>query len=328
MAARLDLLPGAPIVYIDAGARGERKNRILKHFPNAVYVGFEPDVDECARLNQTTTDGFTYFPIALGRQEGTRSLHVTGSPACSSFLTPNAVLLERFLDLAPEFMVVRTVEMETASLDTFLPAHGIDQADFLKLDTQGTELEILEGADRLLRASILGVRVEVEFAPMYLGQPLFADVDRFLRERDFCLFDLNRYRVRRKRFPRASPTRGQLLWGQALYLKRAETLDSAASRLRLAALATIFGFGDYGLEILDSVVKQEREDLPASHLEWAKKTRAQLRATPAPRRLARLALRTEHSPLGSWWRRFVSACRAVVRVADDNERTRSNVWRD
>jgi len=51
----------------------------------------------------------------------------------------------------------------------------------------------------LLATSILGLQVEVEFYPVY-NQPLFSDIDNYLRPLDYYLFDFFRYRLRRAYF--------------------------------------------------------------------------------------------------------------------------------
>ncbi|SVD07799.1 uncharacterized protein METZ01_LOCUS360653, partial [marine metagenome] len=60
----------------------------------------------------------------------------------------------------------------------------INAADFLKMDIQGSELKVLENATNLLETTLV-LQVEVEFVELYKGQPLFADVDSFLRSRGF-----------------------------------------------------------------------------------------------------------------------------------------------
>ncbi len=59
--------------------------------------------------------------------------------------------------------------------------------DAIKVDTQGSELEILEGAKETLRSVNL-IEIEVTFNPKYDGQPLFAEVDQFLRSQGFVLW--------------------------------------------------------------------------------------------------------------------------------------------
>ena len=83
-------------------------------------------------------------------------------------------------------------ELAVDTLDHQLERHGLDDVDFIKVDTQGSELFVLQGASQVLGQHVVGVEVEVEFASIYGGQPLFADVDRHMREHGFDLFDLRR----------------------------------------------------------------------------------------------------------------------------------------
>jgi hypothetical protein len=130
-------------------------------------------------------------------------------------------------------------------LDACLEANEVPRADFIELDVQGGELEVLSGAVRTL-AGTLGIQAEVEFAPMYVGQPLFADIDAFLRGRGFQLFDLSRYHVRRSSAVR---TRGQLLWGHALYLRDHRLLGPEPAA-RLAIVAMLLDLPDLAADIV------------------------------------------------------------------------------
>jgi hypothetical protein len=151
-------------------------------------------------------------------------------------------------------VVERETAVETMSLDACLEANDVPRADFIELDVQGGELEVLTGAARTLERT-LGVQAEVEFAPMYVGQPLFADIDAFLRARGFQLFDLSRYHVRRSS---AAPTRGQLLWGHALYLRDHRVLSPELAA-RLAIVAVLLDLPDLAADIVASL----SESLPA-----------------------------------------------------------------
>src|SRR5258707_15700586 len=79
---------------------------------------------------------------------------------------------------------IGTRPVEVTSLERWAATDGLTGFEFLKLDTQGADLDILRGAGPLLDGC-LGVEVEVMFAPLYDGQPLFADVDSYLRSRGF-----------------------------------------------------------------------------------------------------------------------------------------------
>src|SRR6202042_1260759 len=88
------------------------------------------------------------------------------------------------------------------------------QPDFIKLDTQGTELEILRGSPEAV-AHALMVEAEVEFTSIYEGQPLFHDVAQFMHQNGFELLYLNRVFQTREAY--RGEARGQMIFGDALF---------------------------------------------------------------------------------------------------------------
>ena len=70
--------------------------------------------------------------------------------------------------------------------------NGIQEVDFIKIDTQGSELSILKGSTDSLKNAI-GLEIEVEFVDIYENQPLFNEVDSFVRKMDFELLQLTTY---------------------------------------------------------------------------------------------------------------------------------------
>jgi FkbM family methyltransferase len=242
------------IFYVMCGARGETSNRLMPALPQIRFLGFEPDTEEYARLTQNPDPAFRYFNVAVGDQDGSRKLYVTRNPACSSLFPPNYGFQKQFKDGATTFEIVAETSVNLVSLDSYLPAHGVKRIDILDLDTQGNELEILRGARDLVRAGVVVVRTEVEFSELYQRQPLFGNVDAFLRDLGFMLFDLSCSRYRREKFPAKMLTRGQLLWGNATYLRNHEAIGDKQGLFRLALLAAHLQFHDYALEVMDSVL--------------------------------------------------------------------------
>ncbi|ACF14588.1 conserved hypothetical protein [Chloroherpeton thalassium ATCC 35110] len=115
--------------------------------------------------------------------------------------------------------------------------------DFIKLDTQGTELDILKGGVKTL-GNVLGIEVEVSFSEIYKYQSLFSDVSDFLREQGFEFFEFfNQYRWRRMEF---KSKKGQLVFADALFLRNIEeviTLD-IEKRYTFATIAKAYGKED------------------------------------------------------------------------------------
>jgi hypothetical protein len=137
----------------------------------------------------------------------------------SSLFAPNAALLEHFAHLPELLDVVGEETVETVRLDDIPEASG---AEFVKLDVQGAELAVIEGAHRVL-GSALAVHCEVEFVPLYEGQPLFGDIDRAMRQRGY---DFHRFvDVQGRSFAplvlRQQPhvAMSQMLWADAVYVR-------------------------------------------------------------------------------------------------------------
>jgi FkbM family methyltransferase len=265
-------------VYVDCGARGETYHPFISAFPGVKYLGFEVDEEECVRLQARAEKGYTYFPTAVGRSNEVRPFYVTKNPACSSFLKPNFLFLDQFLDLGGNFEIQKTIDMPTVSLDEYLSKSGISSIDFIELDTQGTELEILQGAENLLKNSVLGLKIEAEFAQFYEDQPLFSEIDAYVRSCGFVLFDLSRYHYRRKIYPRELQTRGQTVYGHALYLKDYHLLSKSSmfeKVMKLSMIADYYGFWDYAYvanHYLSSLLPPEENGdeikVLASHLKY------------------------------------------------------------
>lgn len=267
------------LFYVDCGARKGKLPRPFRVLKQAHYVGVEADAHECRRLDAEARPRHRYVQAVLGRAAETRTFRITRSPACASLLQPNHAFLAQFREIAEGFEVECETAVQTVSLDECLEANEVPRADFIELDVQGGELEVLTGAARTLEGAV-GIQAEVEFAPMYVGQPLFADIDAFLRVRGFQLFDLSRYHVRRSG---GTPTRGQLLWGHAVYLRdhRALAPDIA---VRLAMVADLLDFPDFAADILAAIAPT----LPPDRQRHAARALEAVRAIGEPTALGRL----------------------------------------
>ncbi|MBI1245128.1 MAG: FkbM family methyltransferase [Alphaproteobacteria bacterium] len=173
-----------PLAVVDVGAAsmgpGTDAYSALATDPDVSVVGFEPDAAACSARNASAPPQHRFHPFFVG--DGTeRTFHKCANPLTSSLYPPNARLLDLFQNLP--IPLVGTERVQTRRLDDVAE---IDGCDFLKVDVQGAELDVLRGARRLL-ARALVVHTEVEFVPMYEGQPLFGDVDVFLRGEGFML---------------------------------------------------------------------------------------------------------------------------------------------
>jgi FkbM family methyltransferase len=253
----IDLSPGAPLVLIDVGASGGPPHRWLNLGDKVEIIGFEPDSRAAESL--TSGPGFRTVRVALYSEAGKHRFYRTRKQECSSLFPPNRAFVNGFPE-SDRFDVIGTGEIDVDTLDRQVIAAEIGDPDFLKLDVQGAELAVLRGATKTLQQQLVGVQIEVCFVPLYEGQPLFSDVDTFLREFGFELFDLSCEFW--KRDSRVGDARGQLVFADALYLKSAEATSSlvglledryrSAKALKAAAVASLYGYQDHGVHVLEA----------------------------------------------------------------------------
>ena len=232
--------------------------------PYLTIYGFDADADACEQANadiKARQVNWTekHIPLALSSAAREATLYVTKNPMCSSLYPPNESYLQRFHQLIELMELDFTVEIDTTTLDIFCKDENIDKIDFLQIDVQGADLQVLEGAAGMLESCILAITTEVEFSELYINQPLFSDIDIYLRKQGFSLFDITVASHRRARSPIRSKSRydGQLLWGDATYLRDlikedvSTQLNTPDDILKLACIADILDYPDYALEVLE-----------------------------------------------------------------------------
>jgi FkbM family methyltransferase len=147
-------------------------------------VAFEPSLKDRKRLNLHLNMNFcanvTVKGCALGRKEETANLYrVPQNSVCNSLRPPD-------IDLAS---VIEPVSVR--KLDDVLAELGIEEVDFIKLDVEGAELEVLEGAQQLLlrtpRPTILCEVLEQRTRPW--GYPACRIIESLV-QKDFVWFEL------------------------------------------------------------------------------------------------------------------------------------------
>ena len=99
----------------------------------------------------------------------------------TSLLEPNPELFDYFHGFEVWGTVVNRVPVDTVRLDDVAE---ITALDLLKIDIQGAELMAFQNAPHLLDKCLV-IQTEVEFLPLYVGQPLFSEVEMFLRWRGY-----------------------------------------------------------------------------------------------------------------------------------------------
>lgn len=228
--------------------------RILEAFPSSRVIAFEVDPGLCRELNAKSPPQVQFYAQALGRRSETRDFYLAEFSQCSSLYPPNQALCDLYQNLGNLVRTRSRTTLETVALDEFLSSQAIGAVDFIKIDIQGAELEVFEGGTRAL-ANVLGIVSEVEFEPIYVGQPLYEDVTAFLRSRGFQLhkfLGLSGRALQPMVINGDVNLRMQDLWADALYVRdllRLEAL-SADQLLKLALIAECYGSVDLSHHLL------------------------------------------------------------------------------
>jgi FkbM family methyltransferase len=225
------------LIVVDVGCRWGFADEFVSNIDEFEIYGFDPDPIECERLNRKYNhSAIKAIPLGLGDAAGERVLYLTKEPACSSLYQPDPFLTGNYAAFHCEVEVGKST-VNVVPLDQWCGENKVDWIDHLKIDTQGSELDILKGALKIIK-TVRSIEVEVEFNPMYIGQPLFHDVDRFLRDNGFELWKfseithysrngrsggaINSVDVRYDDW-HSNPAKvyaGQLFWANANYVRR------------------------------------------------------------------------------------------------------------
>ena len=240
-----NLLSNNPLFLVDVGASGGIHPRWPKLTSSYKAILFEPDPRELQILESKRNANLRVLGSALSDSEKTIDFYLCKKQQVSSVYLPNSDFIKKFPD--PErYNVVDSIKIKADSLDNQLKKNSIKEIDFIKLDTQGSELSILCGGINTLR-QVVGVEVEVEFVELYKTQPLFCQVDSFLTSLGFQLFDLRRvYWRRHEKDDNYSNKKGQLICGDALYFKLPEQILSIDEINQEKIIRAIFVYLAYG----------------------------------------------------------------------------------
>ena len=253
------LLKNNQLVIVDIGASGGIDPRWGKTTEFYTGILFEPDPREFNALKKNSDNNLIVLNSALADSKKEVEFHLCKKQMVSSIYPPNFNLLNKFPE-AERFNVEKIIHLNTDTLDNQLKKEGINEVDFIKIDTQGYELSILKGSSGCIE-NVIGLEVEVEFEPIYIGQPLFSEVDSYVKNKGFILIDLKRYFWKRNDNKNTGSSKGQIMFGDALYFKSPEKILSISSISQEKIIRAIFVYLSYGYIDLSQVLLNDAKNL-------------------------------------------------------------------
>jgi FkbM family methyltransferase len=259
------------VKIVDIGANpldGTPPYEVMLRSGDADIIGFEPNPEALAKLNAMKGPTETYLPYAIG--DGKRhTLSFCQAPGMTSLLTPNPAVLNLFHGFPDWGHVTSTEDLDTARLDDIAETAGVE---LIKIDIQGGELMAFMSAKKRLKTTLV-IQTEVEFLPLYVDQPLFSEVEIFLRKQGFMLhrFYPTVSRVVKPMLVENNIYAGlsQIAWADAIFVRDLTKLDKL-SDLQLLKTAAIlhdcYGSIDLVLHLLTEHDRRNGGGLGATYL--------------------------------------------------------------
>jgi len=229
-----ELLDNSPITFLDVGSSGGITDLPgLAKYTNV--IGFEPNKDEFEKLqNEITTRHYLhkrgvrklpkfknkkFLPYALFKSNGSEILYVTKSQGTTSILKPNFEFLNtlKLTSWIEGYKIISEQQVQTISLDQVIKKYELEHIDFLKLDTQGSEYDILN-VSQLNKKMISIIKTEAEVVSLYERQGLLHDISKLLYDNGFSLIDLQLKPLRHlnQHFPYSKYRLG---WTDAIFIQ-------------------------------------------------------------------------------------------------------------
>jgi FkbM family methyltransferase len=264
-------------------------------------VFYEADPDAVAGMK---SEGRPTIAISkcVGKVAGRTEFNITSKPHASSVLRLNPRFFDAYVhkvNVEPiwsvTFRVIRTIEIETDSLDSMISSgqYPVNPPDVLTMDAEGAEYEILEGAEALLKREIVCVVSEVSFLPIREGQKLYGDISGLLSRKGFIPVQIKQHPSEMSfyRAPVGLRGRGIQVFADVVFLKDPESAvadwagpDAAIKLRKLAIAAVTFGQLEYALDCLKRAREVGLPNLSAPPLYWTFLDALEERAASVPPR--------------------------------------------
>lgn len=261
---------------LDGGATASEIERQFRDWPKDRWqvFGFDPHPD--ADLESDGEANVRMIRTGLGGKVGTAVLNHSRVDGASSLFDANVDYTRhlKYPNGRPLSDIMETIGQSTidiVDLDTWRTTNEVDRFDFIKLNVQGAEKEIIEGAPETFEAC-MGIQTEVALAPVYKDAPMFRDIDGLMDRIGMTFFDMRKPNTagrmsRRLNINPGSRSGGfrwpsrQITEAHVLYLRdpfRPEEQDSPRWQdpeawLRLAIVAELNGQIEFAAQLCETV---------------------------------------------------------------------------
>ena len=272
------------------GGRGGSRSfpHIEKFEGDIINVLYDADVDcinQISKQNQNHKSELHVLPYSLGDVCGSGILNINYDPYTSSLLETNHAY-DSFYSFFQDHDYImgeaaKTIEkrdIEVITMDDIFKSNDLNlpKPDFLSIDVEGGEYDIIKGAIKIMNDNVLAIFTEVAFHPFRIGQKSFSEICDFLATHGFYFASFSNvndkiYMEEMSPFRYSIGLRGAGFHtlSEALFLRKIDTVEEEfpestryISLRKLAFIAIAFNQIEYGLECLKHSNLIQNENTP------------------------------------------------------------------
>ena len=246
-------LPNIYCVDIGASYYAHPKWGSLINSPNTKWIAIEPNEENLNYLKSWDFKSKVFsFTKGLSRDGGQKTLYKTNIDSGSSLLEPvlNLDMEHRFSEHSKSyFFPLEKISIETESLNSIFQQLNYNQEDpvLLKLDTQGTELRIIEGLHKKILKSIICIELENTFQvnPVMKGASHFYETMKFMYDNDFELLAMKPIPSNAKNHISQYKPNFYLNEADCLFIKKFSYIKKASLEIQLGMLGVYITYHFY-----------------------------------------------------------------------------------
>ena len=188
-----------PIIFDVGGNMGQSIERYKKLFPKCKIHSFDPNkhLHDRLTLKYQNDKSVILNNVAIGEKPGNLDFNINVHTGSSSFknLIPNTTWMKersKTLNIDSKNFTAKKINAKVITLDDYCNDESIHQIDILKIDVQGYEDKVLEGAIKLLKMNkIKFIQLELILSEIYQNTLSIYDVEKYLIPNKYTLFGIS-----------------------------------------------------------------------------------------------------------------------------------------
>ncbi len=249
------------------GIGGYGPTGVLNKLKHVQWIVYDQEKEALGKSERLKGRDVSFVNKCVGKNNGKGKFNLTFGESASSLLKPEREAFNYTIinsDGTAQIWglhtkVVKSFSVRVYSLSWLVNKKTVPEIDFLSMDTQGAELDILNGAAGLLKTSIVGVVCETDFVELYKKQPLFGDIQLRLAQDKFRLCQIYNHQFFNN-WPNYKEFQGKGFdtAAESLFLKdpnyfNYERVEDVVRVLKLAAIGVVFDQLDFSMGIMRSI---------------------------------------------------------------------------